>query len=552
MTDNATQPERRRAARPWLAVVVVFLVVAGWTAATVDGPGLTWDETYYLSFANNYRLWLNALVHPPKEGRAALFDRKWIRPVWGLDPIQPGKPALGQKHPPLGKLAACAGMMLWGDKEGAIIAARIASAVLFGLLCAALFAFTRKLYGTRAAVFGVVALVAMPRLAAHMRLATLEPALLLTTTLTVFTFAFAPRSWAWSVVCGVCFGLALLSKINAELIPFVVAPWGLFFFRWRAVRALAVMGVVGVFVFIAGWPAFWPDPVGGLGLYCRDKLVRSPISVFYFGTRYKEVFAPWHYALVMPLITTPLLILAAAAAAVWRGALAWRSRKARLDALMLLGVAVPVAVVLSPTTGKYDGIRLMLSACPFLAVLAGRGAAWVWEALGERWGKRSRARVAVLGVAALWLATPFLLFFPFDLCYYNELIGGPWGARALGMETTYWFDTINGPTLRYLNRYTPPGARVACGPDERRLLWWYHRNGDLREDLRPVGVDDDWDYFILVPRRSWLEDPGSEEIARLKARLAKCRLVRRAWLSPLRGIPVCEVFERVRRHDAGR
>ena len=544
MSKQATQPERRRAARPWLAVVLVFIVVAGWTAATVDGPGLTWDETYYLSFANNYRIWFNALVRPPEEGRAALFQPKWIRVVWGLDTIQPGKPALGQKHPPLGKLASCAGMMLWSRAVGAIVAARLASAVLFGLLCAALFAFTRKLYGPRVALFSVVALVAMPRLAAHMRLATLEPALLLTTTLTVFAFAFGPRSWAWSVVCGLCFGLALLSKINAVLIPFFVAPWGLFFYRWRALRPLAVMAALGLLVFVAGWPAFWPDPVGGLGLYWRDKLVRSPISVFYFGARYKEVFAPWHYALVMPLITTPLLILAAAGVAVWRGLLTRRSRKARLDALMLLGVAVPVAVVLSPTTGKYDGVRLMLSASPFLAVLAGRGAAWAWDALGEKWGKRSKGRVAVFGVAAVWLALPFLLFFPFDLGYYSELVGGPWGARALGMETTYWFDTINGPALRYLNRHARPGARVACGPDERRLLRWYLRNGDLREDLRPVGIDDDWDYVILVPRRSWREDPGSEEIARLKARLAKCRLVRRGWMSPLQRIPVCEVFEK--------
>ena len=32
---------------------------------------------------------------------------------------------------------------------------------------------------------------------------------------------------------------------------------------------------------------------------------------------------------------------------------------------------------------------------------------------------------------------------PYELSYYNELIGGPRGAWARGFELTYWYDAFN-------------------------------------------------------------------------------------------------------------
>ena len=49
---------------------------------------------------------------------------------------------------------------------------------------------------------------------------------------------------------------------------------------------------------------------------------------------------------------------------------------------------------------------------------------------------------------------------PYELSYYNELIGGPRGAWDRGFELTYWYDAFNGPVIADLNRRLPPNAEI--------------------------------------------------------------------------------------------
>ncbi|HRU05992.1 MAG TPA: glycosyltransferase family 39 protein, partial [Candidatus Brocadiia bacterium] len=324
------------------------LLVMGFTASD---PGLTWDESYYTAFAGRYGQWVRAAMGMGPGAGAAFaphsmlyekpFSKEVLRSYWGLDPVRPGEAALGQKHPPLGKMVSAFFMAVYGSHGLDYTAARLGSALLFAGLCLAMYLLVRRLYDAPAAVFSVLALAAMPRFVAHMRLATLEPCLALFSTLTILLFPLACKDRRWVFACAAAFGLALLSKINAVLIPFVVAPWGLLFLRRKAVPALAFMAAAGPLIFVLGWPALWTDTINGLTLYFRDKFIRAPIPCFYFGHWHKETFAPWHYALVMPLITTPALVLAAACAGLARCRRAWGAEPetARLDLLMALAVA---------------------------------------------------------------------------------------------------------------------------------------------------------------------------------------------------------------------
>ena len=47
---------------------------------------------------------------------------------------------------------------------------------------------------------------------------------------------------------------------------------------------------------------------------------------------------------------------------------------------------------------------------------------------------------------------------PFELSYYNELVGGPRGAWRRGFELSYWYDAFNPRTLDELNAKLPRGA----------------------------------------------------------------------------------------------
>jgi hypothetical protein len=279
-------------------------------------------------------------------------------------------------------------------------------------------------------------------------------------------------------------------------------------------------------------------------------MVRSPIAVYYLGAYYKEVFAPWHYAVVMTLLTTPALVLAAAALGLARCWKEWRGRpaQARLDALMALTVAVPLLAATNPGMSRYDGVRLWLSAFPFLAVLAGRGAGWAWDAATAHWGARSWRAWLPAAAAACWLALPMGLMHPFQLSYYSELAGGPWGARRLGMETTYWFDTLTPRALAFLNEGLPRPKRVAFIPDEDRIYWMYRLDGYLGEDVQLSRLEHEWDYLVVVPRQGFIRSPDDPQMVALTRLMETRTPVWQEWLTPLRDIPVCLIYRNDRRH----
>ena len=541
------------------APLLVFVLGTCWVGMTVVSSGLTWDECYYLGFAHRYRTWFHAAFG----GKAPVFDEgtsprqaMWLRAVydrpfsqevlrsiWGLDRLRPDEPTLGQKHPPLGKLISCAATALWGNRLGLIVSARLGSAALFGLLCAVLYSFAARHYDRATALFGVAALALMPRLYGHMRVATLEPALLLTTALTVFAFVMSIKSRGWIIGCGVLFGLALLTKINAAFIPFLIAPWGLFVFGRRSVLPIAAACAIGLLVFFLGWPALWHSPVQGFTWYLEDKLVRWPIPTFYFGVRYQDPTAPWHHPVVMLLTTTPVLVLAAAGLGAVRAVRRRRrSAGARLDLLFLWAVLLPLLILMGPKTSRCDGVRLLLSAFPFLALLAGRGAAWAWGGLRSRFADTSRAPTMILAAVSVWMLLPMALLHPYQLAYYNELIGGPWGARAAGMETTYWFDTLDRGGLAFLNSKSnvPENGYVALVPSADVVWRTYQFDGYARQDVRVSSFEESWDCLVVIPRQSFY----TPELRRF---MAAHRPAWQSFLTPFKRIPACRIYRRVNR-----
>jgi hypothetical protein len=87
----------------------------------------------------------------------------------------------------------------------------------------------------------------------------------------------------------------------------------------------------------------------------------------------------------------------------------------------------------------------------------------------------------VLGPAA-WQLTRI---HPYELSYYNELVGGPRGASRAGFELSYWFDAFNDRTIAEINERLPQGATVdflspMTYPETFTLL---QELGHLRGDL---------------------------------------------------------------------
>jgi 4-amino-4-deoxy-L-arabinose transferase-like glycosyltransferase len=227
---------------------------------------------------------------------------------------------------------------------------------------------------------------------------------------------------------------------------------------WTAILAFAPL---------VGWlgnPAWWRETLPRLAHYYmltvgRDAVL-PPIQIIYFGQIY-EYSLPWHNAWVLMAITVPItLLMAAAIGLIWGLA---RIRRDRLPFYFFIHFLTWPVIRMFPTPA-HDGVRLLLPTFFFLAAFAGWGTVWVADALSVALRRRRLSgwlRLAVAGAVLGPAAVALVRIHPYELSYYNELLGGPRGAWEEGFELTYWYDAFTNPVLEDLNRRLPPRAQVS-------------------------------------------------------------------------------------------
>jgi hypothetical protein len=250
---------------------------------------------------------------------------------------------------------------------------------------------------------------------------------------------------------------------------------------WTAVVAIAPS------VALIGNPLWWRETFTRLAHYFMLNAARRgalpDIPTYYRGEIYPYGL-PWENAWVLMAITVPAAILVASLLG-----LGYTLRVARRDSLpayfLLHLVTLPVIRMMG--TPAHDGVRLFLPTFFFVAAMAGWGTDWasgILERLTRLPGRlvRMGLTLAVLGPAAWQLAA----IHPYELSYYNELIGGPSGAWASGFELSYWFEPYNSVTIAEINDRLPSGANVdffnpMATPETFAEL---QSLGELRPDIR--------------------------------------------------------------------
>lgn len=479
------QPRRAQVAVAAIApaVLAYVLVVAtldpatswpGWPA----GPGITLDESFNIQ--QGFRLVV---------GSGALLEGSLtLREVFGdANDLPPGGSPLGAHladHPPLGRwwiglahqCAVAAHPHLDFVGPVSVAGGRYASAQAFGLLVLLVGWQAARWYGTLAGAAAGLSLILMPRLFAHAHLAALETILCLLWTAAVLAVARGwrglpagnqsptrnhaptppaqPASRRAVLLTGLLFGLLLLTKIHGVLLTVPVGLWALWHWRWQAVVPLVLWGLIGLVVFFVGWPWLWLDPAGHFVEYFGRTTERVPLNVWYFGEKLVDRDVPFHYPWVMFVLTMPVGLLLLGGCGLFR--------PARREQLLLGAWAFPLVVFSVPGIAVYDGVRLFLIVFPLWGLLVGRGTALVLGWLQQRIPRRAAAG-CVLAVLALQ-ATGSVQLHPYQLSYYSLAAGGPRGAAALGMEATYWQDSIAREMIDELLEQVSPGEQVAVTP----------------------------------------------------------------------------------------
>lgn len=546
----------------------MFLLGTWAPALTATSIGYTYDEFVYAGEASRVAAWFREIAADLRTGRGLEWaSREVVDTYWSSKDMQPS----------LVKLMSVASVPVFSHVVAAFAAARSASFLFFGLTLTLTFLLGRELAGRSAGLSAALGLLFMPRVFGHAHLVALDTAvssMVLASTYSAWKL-LEKGTW-WRVVClGLTFGLALNAKINALLVVPVVCIW------WAGELALCVrrreepgsmaaksveesaspvvmtagsrnawpklllaLFVVGPLVFVATWPWLWHDTVRHAVGYFRFHFTHYPVAVTYFGRNYS--YAPWHYPFVMTGITTPPSLLVMGVAGLVGAVMRWRKTNPA-HRLVFLSAVGQVALFALPHTPKYNGVRLFLPAFPFLSLLGGVAFAAMVQRLCS-WVKRLEAARPLAGssrMAALVLGAVLLMpglysvldTHPFELSYYNGLIGGLPGAVRRGFEPTYWGDTyLQG--LDFLNEKAPPGGVVHVWPvGVDSYLRFYQNIGALRQDL--VITSDDRklrsaDFVIFHTRQS--------EMGTMAKRLLQFQ--RPAFAVKLHGVPLLVIYDR--------
>lgn len=433
--------------------LIAGLITATVTIATLRGPGLTIDEPLDVRPGRDYvtLLFRTGLRFFERSNVDGLFRDNAEHP-----PL--GRWLLGIASHTFGPFQA---WLLGPDPTGLyVVAGRVAPALSFAVLVGLIAAESARRWGAVAGIASAWTLLAMPRVFAHAHLGALDTFISLFWTLALLTAARAVdgrRPVLRMLVAGLAWGVALLTKIHAWFLPPLVLAWALARLRpTRAIVAVAGWFVVGVAVFVAGWPWLWYDTASRWAAFWGTGVQRASIRVEYFGRIYADRELPWHYPWFYFAVTVPVLFHLMGIGGLVR---AWRDRREDLFPGLLAASILLFLALFSTRAPVYDGERLFLLTFPVWAMLSGLGFCEAWD----RWGASVQVR-RLLVILMMCQAVGTLSMHPFGLSYYNLLVGGLSGAERLGLEPTYWGDAIDRVLLDDLARRIQPGEKVALVP----------------------------------------------------------------------------------------
>jgi hypothetical protein len=453
-------PERRPIG---LTAVLFFLVAAVLMFATESDYGVASDVGNYYYSSLRQLSWLQEFVQGISAGQlSSALSPEALNEHWRWMTIR-------LPHPPLSREISGVTWFLFRDLFGTVSAYRVGVMLTYALLTAGCAAFTASAGSSLLAGIGAgLSMLTLPVLFAHGHLAHTD------LFLAAFWFGAGAYLFRWVqssrgrdlVVSGIFLGAAVSTKFTGLLAIPVLGLWVLLRRPGRFLRAVLVVGPTALAVFFLTNPVLWADPALGLADYfgagfSRTEEALNLLRTLYFGTFF-AYRGPWHYPFVWTLIVIPPTILAAILAGV-------ADRRNRLlVGFCLLNASVLYAALMLPSAPMHDGVRLILPAFPFFAVLGGLGTARIAELIVRLPALRGRAPAAALTAAVVALlfvpaAAAVIRTHPYQLSYINFFVGGVKGAERRGLEITNLKEILNEEVLADLATFIPDGAVIDPG-----------------------------------------------------------------------------------------
>ncbi len=488
---------------PWLLGGGAFFLVA----FTASHYGLTWDEPAYFHASDLHTQWLADFWKNLFKGQIGRsLQDEVIKTAWHWDPYH-------VPHPAFSRILSGLTKTTFSSVIDKFVAYRLAPAIFFALLVAIMYRWMAELFDRITGLFSALTLILTPNLFGFAHFAVTEMPLTALWFLTAYCFWRGLKSWRWSLALGAVWGLALSTKFPALLIPIPLLLWGHLYHRHAYSNNLFAMIFLSPMVMIASQPYLWHQTPLRILEFLYEGLSRgyrpeTNFPIYFFHQLYSTSDLPWYYPFFITGVTIPeptlALVLVGLVAMVWV--------KSQRELMVLFGLNALFMLVMGLLPGAvlHDGMRQLLPVLPFLVGLASCGFFSLVRYLTE-WSRRIMALQRIKDVQAKLIGSVCLLFLfppaldlfvyhPYELSYYNRLVGGVRGAYQRGIEVTYFMEAFTPDFLKFLNEKLPPNA-VINASFSNFMFDYYQKENRLRRDVR-ITDKADFNYYILLTRRS--------------------------------------------------
>lgn len=433
----------------------------------------------------------------------------WILPQRGYPPLLPGMEALlfylADPNIPLEQLAG------WPTGYASFIqdfkpyllplertktVTRMPTILLTMTLGAVVFRWGKDLWGPRAGLLALLTLVFDPTLLAHGRLANSDAgATALGTAALYTTWRWAENpSWRWTLGTGALLGLTMLAKASGILWMAAAGLIVLGTIIWRRRESRDVLllihgiaaGGLSLLIVWAGYGFDWgmvrdfPFPVPA-PTHWESLLYLDQYADVFFALGQWEYGGWWWYYPLAFLIKNPLPLLTGWAI----GLVVLLQRSSSRSCFLALGLFPLLYASAAIYEGINVGYRYMLPIHPFLYLTIGGGLGqWGWGGQGRSW---RRWLLMILGV---WYVAATVCIFPYEIAYFNELVGGPEGGYRYLADSNVDWGQSTGVRDAYLQahpdvRAEPPTSKFRPSPGSYLVGASY---------LQGVGIGDRYAY----------------------------------------------------------
>ena len=540
--------ERRR---DQLVAGVLALVTVGWLLAVEGTQGIGRDEAQYFRAGERYWGWFESGVQNLRDGHfGRTFSRSGIDAFWGDNP----------EHPPLMKTlygfswrafhrCHCTGpsrglhpIPITGKHVTIPLFARESTAFRFpailvaGLGAALVYLFARRFLGRVPAAVAAVLAVAQPHYFFHAQISCFDAPITTMALLVGFAYWKSLRAPRWGILCGVFWGLAFATKLNAWLMPFFLGLHYLWMRRGdlkkrrlpRVPLAFVSMATIGPLVVFALWPYLWPAPIARVQGYFNRHLQHEHYNFEYLGLNWNLPAKDWDLKLLratFPFVSTFFTVPATTLVLAVVGGVALARRKRETDepvidteapvaeqptwtrpgadvdlapgAFFAVQVLGPICVLANPGFPIFGGVKHFMPAVPYMAICAAIGLRWLTLRAG-RAVVAPRLQQSLPAALAVVVCLPAVVetqrSHPDGLSHYNFFAGGFAGGASLGMNRQFWGYSVL-PMLPWMVEHAPRSNAIYWHDVLPDALNMYIRDGRL-----PLGTGNVGDNEANIPR----------------------------------------------------